>query len=69
MDDIDRAQANQAAHNRQALAEQQRAGQPGQGRLDCLDCGEPIPEARRKAQRGCIRCLECQTIYEEESAR
>jgi phage/conjugal plasmid C-4 type zinc finger TraR family protein len=30
----------------------------------CEDCGEPIPEARRKAVPGCKRCVECQQEYE-----
>lgn len=30
----------------------------------CGDCGAPIPEDRRKAARGCTRCVECQTLEE-----
>lgn len=30
----------------------------------CEDCGEPIPEARRKAMPGCRRCIDCQTLHE-----
>ncbi len=26
----------------------------------CMDCGEIIPEARRKAVPGCVRCARCQ---------
>lgn len=30
----------------------------------CQDCDEPIPEQRRKTVIGCVRCVECQQIYE-----
>lgn len=30
----------------------------------CEDCGEPIPEARRKAMPGCTRCVECASEFE-----
>ena len=36
-----------------------RAG--GRGLSDCADCGEPIPEARRRAQPGVTLCVPCQT--------
>ncbi|WP_047396523.1 TraR/DksA family transcriptional regulator [Chitinibacter sp. ZOR0017] len=36
--------------------------------LGCHDCGEPIPEARRNAQRHCTRCVPCQTKYEKGRA-
>ncbi|MFH1027804.1 MAG: TraR/DksA C4-type zinc finger protein [Pseudomonadota bacterium] len=33
--------------------------------LHCEDCGEMIPEARRRAVPGCKRCLSCQTEFEQ----
>lgn len=30
---------------------------------DCEDCGEPIPQARRRAP-GCSRCIDCQDRHE-----
>lgn len=30
----------------------------------CEDCDKPILEARRNACPGCIRCMDCQTIFE-----
>lgn len=30
----------------------------------CIECGEKIPEVRRKAAPGCTRCIDCQTDYE-----
>ena len=32
--------------------------------IECIDCEEIIPEARRKAVPGCERCVSCQEIYE-----
>lgn len=37
----------------------------GESRLFCEECGEPIPEARRKALPGVRLCVSCQ----EESDR
>lgn len=34
----------------------------------CEDCGEDIPEDRRKAMKGCIRCIHCQTLFERNKA-
>lgn len=34
--------------------------------LDCVDCGDPIPEGRRLAVKGCKRCIGCQ---EDEDKR
>lgn len=31
----------------------------GPGTLNCIDCGNPIPEARRKALPGVVHCVEC----------
>jgi phage/conjugal plasmid C-4 type zinc finger TraR family protein len=30
----------------------------------CIDCGEEIPEARRKASAGVCRCMLCQEDFE-----
>lgn len=35
----------------------------------CLDCGEPISEARRRAVKGCFRCVDCQIVAEEMAKR
>lgn len=39
--------------------------------LTCSLCGEPIPEARRKALRewGCATCVECQERLERGMGR
>lgn len=36
----------------------------GTGPHYCIDCDEPIPQARREAVRGCERCIDCQTLHE-----
>ena len=39
-----------------------RARMPaGQGTEDCIECGDPIPEARRRALPGVTTCVPCQT--------
>ncbi len=41
-------------------------GEPAIARGECLDCGEEIPEARRKAVHPlpCERCMACQESAE-----
>jgi phage/conjugal plasmid C-4 type zinc finger TraR family protein len=39
----------------------------GPGRMTCLECGEPIPEARQRAIPGCQLCVRCQA--EKETTR
>ena len=36
----------------------------GQSATHCEDCGEGIPEARRVAVMGCVRCTECADLEE-----
>lgn len=36
----------------------------GAGSPFCLDCGEAIPEPRRKALPGVVYCVECQVNHE-----
>lgn len=33
----------------------------GESLKECADCGEPIPEPRRRAQPGVTLCIACQT--------
>lgn len=35
----------------------------------CIDCGEPIPDARRLAVVGCERCIECQQFVDKTARR
>lgn len=38
----------------------------GEGAAECCRCGDPIPEARRKAMPGTKLCTWCQDIKELE---
>ena len=31
---------------------------------ECIDCGDPIPKARKKAIKGVQRCVPCQSLSE-----
>lgn len=37
----------------------------GQSRLDCQECGDDIPEARRLAMPGVRTCVACQSSHEK----
>lgn len=36
----------------------------GQSATHCEDCDGEIPEARREAVKGCVRCTECAVLGE-----
>lgn len=57
-DQIDQSVADAVERARRAL-------QGGAGREDCEDCGEPIPEARRRAVPGVRRCVACQEAHDD----
>jgi len=63
-DDMDRAQEINDQFLGDVLAEHQRNMPKGDSLVECEDCGEPIPEARRRAMPGCRRCIDCQTTHE-----
>lgn len=64
-DVYDRAQELELRQREQALARQAAASRMlGASLTHCDDCGEPIPEARRKAAPGCTRCIDCQSRRE-----
>lgn len=69
MDDVDRAQMREQENRQDALAAQQRRAHPDDAPEEsarwCIDCGEPIPEARRLAVPGCSRCVDCQQFAED----
>jgi phage/conjugal plasmid C-4 type zinc finger TraR family protein len=67
MDDVDLAQEINEGHIQRALALRLLPGtgqvkQPS--RTECIDCEEPIPDGRRAAVPGCMRCIDCQTMLE-----
>lgn len=68
MDKFDRAQATDARFLKESLKAHQKANKTEfLSRLTCLDCDEPIPQKRRDAVAGCLRCIDCQTEYELEN--
>jgi len=64
-DVFDRAQEREAELRADALADQARLHPlpSGESPTEC-DCGEPIPEARRRALPGVRTCVECQRDIE-----
>ncbi|PLX97308.1 MAG: molecular chaperone DnaK [Desulfuromonas sp.] len=72
-DEIDRAQAiNERLQSDALAAHFRRHPRPDPGAFaptECEDCGEPIGEKRLAAAPGCIRCVDCQTEYEQRLKR
>lgn len=66
MDFCDRAQLSENHHRRHALNNARSAvcGSAAVSLLNCIGCGDEIPEVRRKAVPGCIRCVSCQQELE-----
>ena len=69
MDDGDKAKSWAETHDADAMDAWRRRQPQGPGREECVDCGEEIPAARRQRVPGCIRCVECQTVFEMEHGR
>jgi len=44
----------------EALLKAREMAHVGESALYCIDCDEPIPQARREAMKGCQRCVDCQ---------
>jgi phage/conjugal plasmid C-4 type zinc finger TraR family protein len=71
-DDIDRAAEREQELRDDALRDQaRRAGLAGKTVADsaaeCEDCGEPIPDGRRRAVPGVRLCVACKTRKERLS--
>lgn len=55
-------QANELTEHRTQLAiNALRINHDAVSATHCAECGDPIPEARRKAYPGCTMCVSCQT--------
>lgn len=37
--------------------------------LDCMECGEEIPEERRRAVPGTMLCADCKRYFEQQKER
>lgn len=66
MDIADQASDREMADREFALAAQRAAHPAGRSASHCLDCGAPIPEARRQAVPGVTLCVECRTAQEHQ---
>ena len=64
MDDCDLGAKYAAFFREQALNKVRNTGPVGESRIECIDCGDGIPEGRRKAKPGCERCVRCQVDFE-----
>jgi phage/conjugal plasmid C-4 type zinc finger TraR family protein len=59
---IDASVADEVARARSRLPS-------GPSLQSCEDCGEPIPEARRRAVPGVQRCVHCQAEHDAQQTR
>lgn len=59
---IDASVADEVARARSRLPQ-------GASREVCEDCDEPIPEARRHAIPGVLRCVRCQSELDQQFTR
>nr|WP_319491818.1 TraR/DksA C4-type zinc finger protein [uncultured Desulfobacter sp.] len=66
MDECDIAAGHEQFFRNMAI-EKARCGDDQPICTECIDCGEPIPLARRKAMPGCCRCIPCQEAFERSS--
>lgn len=65
MDEADYAQQNEAQFIKMRIDRSRRIlNRPANETIECVDCGEAIPKARRKAMPGCTRCIACQALFE-----
>ncbi len=66
MDTVDQAKIVEEKWRNKRIAAARTALQK-HGAVNCIDCGEVIPEARRRAYPAAERCVACQ--QEVENAR
>ncbi|TKI07435.1 DksA/TraR family C4-type zinc finger protein [Martelella alba] len=59
-DQIDSTIEDEVRRARQALSH-------GEGSAYCRECGDPIPEARRRALPGAQLCLPCQAQHDKKT--
>jgi phage/conjugal plasmid C-4 type zinc finger TraR family protein len=68
MDQFDHASELESYHRNRVISEVRarlRKAERLPSRRNCIDCGEQIPELRRTKVQGCIRCIFCQSLFEE----
>lgn len=67
-DEVDLANELNAKHQAAALAAHRASRPAGPSARFCLECGDEIPEERRRRAPGCIRCIDCQIEFEKGEA-
>jgi phage/conjugal plasmid C-4 type zinc finger protein, TraR family len=65
MDDIDRLQEQDDARLQRRLAEISRELERAADDIYCVECGEEIPEERRRLLPNATRCVDCQNMFEK----
>lgn len=63
---IEQSQVYQERFNQLALQRQLDSMPKGESATECENCGDDIPEDRRKAYPGCKRCISCQQQHERD---
>lgn len=69
LDDVERGQERQAEFNADSLRDHRQRQKLGAGLTHCEECGEPIPDARRRAQPTATHCVGCLTAIEINQRR
>jgi phage/conjugal plasmid C-4 type zinc finger TraR family protein len=65
LEEADQAQLLSVTTTADAVAKLRASIPRGPSLLNCEDCGEEIPEARRKVVMGCRMCIECQQFNDK----
>ena len=60
IDRAEEAEDHQRSDAITAIQQKQREQAQAGSLSHCMDCGNEIPEARRKAVKGVRRCIDCQ---------
>lgn len=63
-DELDQAQAHIEHETEMRISSIQARLRDGPGSPQCVDCGAPIPEQRRRLVPNATRCIDCQAGYE-----
>jgi phage/conjugal plasmid C-4 type zinc finger TraR family protein len=64
-DDADIASRFEQAERNALIAAARKKAQPGlSAATHCEECGDPIPEGRRRAMPGCTLCVPCQVEFD-----
>jgi len=64
LEESDQAQLLSTTLSADAVAKIRASMPSGPSLSHCNECGEEIPIARQQALRGCVTCIDCQTLSE-----